>query len=61
MKDTFAFSCEAREYREFMCRKAEIARADIRAGRVHASEEIEAEFTARYGEAMSATCRARGG
>ncbi|MDR2186617.1 MAG: antitoxin of toxin-antitoxin stability system [Azonexus sp.] len=38
----------SREYKEFMRRKAETARADISAGRVHASEEIEAALAARY-------------
>jgi hypothetical protein len=39
---------ENREHKEFMRRKVEIARADMRAGRVHASEDVEAEFAARY-------------
>ena len=43
---------KAREYREFMRRKAEIAHADVRAGRVRSSEEVEADFAARY-EAVS--------
>jgi len=41
-------SRENREYSEFMRRKVEIARADIQNGRVHASEDVEAEFAARY-------------
>jgi len=39
---------ENREYKEYMRRKADIARADVRAGRVHDNEEVEAEFAARY-------------
>jgi hypothetical protein len=38
---------DAREYKEFMRRKLEIAREDVRTGQVHTSEEVEAEFEAR--------------
>jgi predicted transcriptional regulator len=39
---------QAREYKEFLHRKVKIARADVSAGRVHSSQEIEAEFAACY-------------
>ncbi len=48
MRDYIEKSRENREYKEFMRRKVEIARADIDAGRFHADEEVEAEFAARY-------------
>jgi len=49
---------KARAYREFMQRKAEIARADVRAGRVRTNEEVEAEAAVWRAETLRKTARA---
>jgi predicted transcriptional regulator len=43
---------ETREYKEFMRRKVELAREDIRAGRVHSNEEVQAEAAAWRAETL---------
>lgn len=48
---------EAREYREFLKHKVELAREDIREGRTSTHEEVEAEFSARRAQLAKQTIK----
>lgn len=48
---------EAREYKEFLRRKVEAARADFREGRIFTNEEVEAEAKAWRDETMQKLAR----
>jgi predicted transcriptional regulator len=47
MRDYIEQRSQAREYKEFLRRKVEVGRADVREGRTFTNEEVEARFAAR--------------
>jgi predicted transcriptional regulator len=53
MRNYIAQNREKNEYNEFLRRKVEAARQDIRAGLVRSNAEVQADFDALYGNRAS--------
>jgi hypothetical protein len=47
MREFVQRQCEAREYGEFLSRKADASRASVKVSVGHATDEVEAMFAAR--------------